>query len=132
MRLGDDSQSVARALGLSESRGGLPERCPVTAVRSLVSTVGDKNLVARALSPRVVRRRTGSLSPADSSGIYRVAAVWVMAFKVFGRRDKTLRFLSEAHFMLRDATPIEAAAASEVGFDEVQDLLGRLHYSTGA
>lgn len=129
--LGTDSQSVARTLGLTESSDSLPERCPVTAVGALIDAVGDKALLARSLSPRVLRRRTGCLAPIDSNRLYRATSAWLMALYVFGSRAKALRFCSGPHAMLRGATPLETAAGGEAGLEEVQALLGRLYYGTG-
>lgn len=131
MLLGSDSQSVALTLGLSEHADRLPERCPVTAVGWLVDAVGDKGLLARALSQRALRRRTGALTPADSSRLYRATAAWIMAVQVFGCREKALQFCARPHAMLRGATPIEAAAEEEAGLEEVRGVLGRLYYGTG-
>lgn len=131
MMLGTDPQSVALTLGLSKSPDRLPERCPVTAVGRLVDAVGDKGRLARALPQRVLRRRTGALTPADSSRLYRSTAAWIMALQVFGCREKALRFCFGPHAMLRGATPIETAAQEEAGLEEVRGVLGRLYYGTG-
>jgi hypothetical protein len=60
-------------------------------------------------------------------GESRILSLTAYAGEIFGSRQKALRWLSEPHPALGGQTPLEAAATDQ-GFQEAEDILGRLEY----
>jgi putative toxin-antitoxin system antitoxin component (TIGR02293 family) len=122
-------------LGLmSEVEKGLP----VSALDRIVHAVApDDSSFGHRLVPRatLARRRTQPsprLTPDESDRVARLASVWTFAKDVWKSDDEARRWLFEPHMMLEDRRPIDVVLASEFGRPLVEDILGRLKYSTGA
>jgi putative toxin-antitoxin system antitoxin component (TIGR02293 family) len=56
-----------------------------------------------------------------------VLYVTAHAGDVFGNPQRALQWLHSPHPALRDKTPLDAAGTAE-GFQEVEDILGRIEY----
>lgn len=127
-----EPEEIAKLLALPGSPAGLPAACPVAAVRALADAVGDRALLAQALPPALLGRRTGFLDPVHSCRLYRVAAVWLMTARVFVDQGKSRSFLLHPHPLLGGEFPARQAASDEAGVEAVEQVLGRLYHGSVA
>jgi putative toxin-antitoxin system antitoxin component (TIGR02293 family) len=65
--------------------------------------------------------------PAQAPFDDQVLSVTAHAGDVFGNLQKALRWLHAPHPALRGKTPLEVAGTA-AGFQEVEDILGRIEY----
>lgn len=82
------------------------------------------------IPPRTLarRREQGRLEPEESDRLVRFARVFARALELFeGATDSARAWLSSPHRALGGATPL-ALAATDVGANEVQNLIGRLEH----
>ena len=63
----------------------------------------------------------------ESERIYRIAKIYDRAVEVFGDEEMGRRWLKEPAWALGDRTPLEFAE-TELGAQEVDDLLGRIEH----
>ncbi len=81
-------------------------------------------------SATLTRRRAANkrLSPQESDRVYRIAAAYLSALRLFeGDADAARRWFTEPAKALGGNTPLEHLD-TEAGADEVQDLIGRLEH----
>jgi putative toxin-antitoxin system antitoxin component (TIGR02293 family) len=88
-------------------------------------------IVPRATLAR--RRAQGArLTPEESARVARLAEVWAFARDVWkGDDDAARHWLFEPHMILEDRRPVDVVLMNEFGRTLVQDILGRIKYSTG-
>lgn len=127
-----DAADIAALLGLPESTTELPSCCPISAIQALKIAVNDRDLLARGLPAKMLRRRTGHFDEGESQRLYRIARAWLMARRVFKDDDRARRFLDRPHHMLNGERPIQKAADGSSGLKNLEELLGRLHYGSAA
>ena len=84
-----------------------------------------------ALSSATLTRRRAKnkhLSPQESDRVYRIAAAYLAALRLFeGDEEAARRWFREPAKVLGGNTPLEHLD-TEAGADEVQDLIGRLEH----
>jgi putative toxin-antitoxin system antitoxin component (TIGR02293 family) len=124
--------SIGRLLDISGAADQLPVRCPTRAGYRLVDILGVKEgqLAECGLSLLSPRRRRGDLTAAETQRLYRAAAAWLMAMRVFDDSDKAQRFIASPSVILKGRAPLEVASEGENGLQAVEGLLGRLYYGT--
>jgi len=127
-------------LGVEDSGGdpllrlvdAIVEGLPVSALDDVARAVAPDDAGFKfRISPRATlerRRRSGRLSSEESDRLARVAAVWSMAWKVFGAPETARRFLGTPHAMLDGRSPLDVALAAGAGADAVINILGRAAY----
>lgn len=114
----------------------LSEGLPTSTFERLCETIAphDKafcyELVPR--STLVRRRKEKRLTPEESERIQRIAEIWSFARDTFGDEEKTRRFLSRPHALLRGERPIDLIIANAKGARAVEGVLGRLKYGSAA
>lgn len=81
------------------------------------------------ISPRTLSRRKkeGKLHTDESERIYKYAVLLVRAEEVLGNHDDALHWLKSPQRALGGQTPLDYAD-TEVGANEVKDLLGRIEH----
>ena len=127
-----DAADIAELLGLPKSTAELPSCSPISGIQALKIAVNDRDLLARGLSAKMLRRRKGHFEEGGSQRLYRIARAWLVARRVFKNDDRARRFLDRPHPMLNGRRPIQKAADSVSGNNAVVELLGRLHYGSAA
>jgi len=65
--------------------------------------------------------------PSQPTGDNRILSVTAHAGEIFGDRQKALRWPQTPHPALAGRTPLDAASTAE-GFEEAEDILGRIEY----
>ncbi len=78
------------------------------------------------------KKKSDSLTPAQSESVYQVKKVLDFAAQIFQDEDKTHRFLTRPHPMLGNRPPLDLAIESGAGADLVINILGRGAYGGGA
>lgn len=73
------------------------------------------------------RRSEGVLQPDESERVLRLAALYEMAERVLGSRERALAWLKKPHRALGGRSPL-AFSDTELGAREVEDLLGRIEH----
>lgn len=73
------------------------------------------------------RKRQGLLNPDETERVYRVGSLLVRATEVLQDKDEALRWLKTPKKALGGEVPLDLAD-TEVGADEVKDLLGRIEH----
>lgn len=76
-------------------------------------------------------KRPGPLSLAAGERVQRVARLSALADRAFGDRDKGVAWLTTAHPMLGDTTPL-AMARTEIGARQAERLLANIIYDLPA
>jgi putative toxin-antitoxin system antitoxin component (TIGR02293 family) len=80
-----------------------------------------------AISTLARRKRNGRMTFEESERIYRVARLYDRAVEVFGDKKMSRKWLKEPAWALGDVPPLEFAE-TELGAQEVDDLLGRIEH----
>ncbi len=137
-RSGFDPAGIFARLGLvansrkelvAEIRHGLP----VSVIDKLIKELGVSQQVLLQIialpTATLTRRRTQKrLSPQESDRVYRVATAYRAALQLFeGDTEATRHWLSEPAKAFGGNTPLQHLD-TEVGADDVQDLIGRLEH----
>lgn len=127
------SQSgVVSFLSISGTQDSLAERIheglPIKSMEALRSAIGPK--LFEFVLPRSTyqRNKTRSrlLTSQTSDALYRAARVFDAARNMFqGDEEKTKTFLAGKHILLGNRIPIEVAAQTSAGMEEVLRLIGR-------
>ena len=110
---------------------------PLAALDRLVQAVSpDDSGFAYRIVPRATlarRRAQGArLTPEESARVARLAEVWAFARDVWKGDDEAARYwLFEPHMVLENRRPVDVVLMNEFGRTLVQDILGRIKYSTG-
>lgn len=128
------ASQIAKLMGLSLVADQLPDWCSGRAAYRLAEVLELPNgrLADWGMSVQRSRSRATGLGRAETKRIYRVAAAWLMADRVFADAGKAQRFLNNPHPFLSGLSPIDVARADENGLQSVEELLGRLHVGTAA
>lgn len=80
------------------------------------------------IAPATLKSASGLLSPEESDWVYRVAAAYRSALRLFeGEAESARRWLNEPAKALGGDSPLQHLDA-EAGAAEVQDLIGRLEH----
>ncbi len=84
---------------------------------------------ATGIPPRtwMRRKKEGKFKADESERIARLARLFEHAERVFGTKDAAKSWLEEPNLGLGNVAPIEAAA-TELGAQEVEDLLARIEF----
>jgi len=80
-----------------------------------------------AISTLARRKNTGRMTFEESERIYRIARLYDRAVEVFGDKKMGRKWLKEPAWALGDVPPLEFAE-TELGAQEVDDLLGRIEH----
>ena len=80
-----------------------------------------------AISTLARRKKTGRMTFGGSERIYRIARLYDRAAEVFGDSKMGRKWLKEPAWALGDRPPLEFAE-TELGAQEVDDLLGRIEH----
>jgi putative toxin-antitoxin system antitoxin component (TIGR02293 family) len=80
-----------------------------------------------AISTLARRKKTGRMTFEESERIYRIARLYDRAVEVFGDKKMGRKWLKEPAWALGDIPPLDFAE-TELGAQEVDDLLGRIEY----
>lgn len=80
-----------------------------------------------AISTLARRKKSGRMTFEESERIYRIARLFDRAVEVFGDKQMGRKWLKEPAWALGDVPPIEYAE-TELGAQEVDDLLGRIDH----
>ncbi len=80
-----------------------------------------------AISTLARRKNTGRMTFAESERIYRIARLYDRAVEVFGDKKMGRKWLKESAWALGGVSPLEFAE-TELGAQEVDDLLGRIEH----
>lgn len=73
------------------------------------------------------RKREGRFKLDESERVYRIARLYDRAVEVFGDSELAKKWFKEPAWALGDKTPLEYAD-TELGAQEVEDLLGRIEH----
>ncbi len=129
-------QGVLHELGLDPApseliaavKAGIDTRVFVDLARRLgVSEAHLAEVAGIAPSTLTRRKRSGTLAPAESEHVLRLAALLERATTVFDDGADAADWLRTANLALGDVAPL-AMADTELGAREVDDLLGRIEY----
>ena len=129
-------QGVLHELGLASEpaaliaavKAGLDVRVFVDLARRLgVSEARLAEIAGIASTTLTRRKRAGTLSPAESERVLRLAALLERAAHVFEDEAGAADWLRAPNLALGGDTPL-ALADTELGAREVEDLLGRLEH----
>jgi len=129
-------QGVLHDLGLAPDpaaliaavKAGLDVRVFVDLARRLgVSEARLAEIAGIASTTLTRRKRAGTLSPAESEHVLRLAALLERAAHVFEDEADAADWLRTPNLALGGDTPL-ALADTELGAREVEDLLGRLEH----
>lgn len=80
-----------------------------------------------AISTLARRKKSGRMTFGESERIYRIARLFDRAVEVFGDKKMSRKWLKEPVWALGDVPPLEFAE-TELGAQEVDDLLGRIEH----
>lgn len=80
-----------------------------------------------AISTLARRKKSGRMTFEESERIYRIARLFDRAVEVFGDKQMARKWLKEPAWALGDVPPLEYAE-TELGAQEVDDLLGRIDH----
>jgi putative toxin-antitoxin system antitoxin component (TIGR02293 family) len=80
-----------------------------------------------AISTLARRKKSGRMTYEESERIYRIARLYDRAVDVFGDKKMGCKWLKEPAWALGDIPPLEFAE-TELGAQEVEDLLGRIEH----
>lgn len=80
-----------------------------------------------AISTLARRKKSGRMTFGESERIYRIARLFDRAVEVFGDKKMSRKWLKEPAWALGDVPPLEFAE-TELGAQEVDDLLGRIEH----
>jgi putative toxin-antitoxin system antitoxin component (TIGR02293 family) len=80
-----------------------------------------------AISTLARRKNSGRMTFEESERIYRIARLYDRAVDVFGDKEMGRKWLKEPAWALGDVSPLEFAD-TELGAQEVDDLLGRIEH----
>jgi putative toxin-antitoxin system antitoxin component, TIGR02293 family len=121
-----DGPSVMRAIGK-----GLPWKTFVRFVKNIglsAERVADViDIPARTLARRKVE---GRLKPDESDRLVRLARVFAKSLDLFhGDREAAALWLTDLNFALGRIAPLDYAR-TEIGADEVEELVDRIQYGT--
>ena len=116
-------------LGLIQSiRKGVHYNALNVLANSLALSIRDvSHLVAISDRTLMRRKKRGSLSSEESERVYRVGSLVVRATEVLHDHDEAMHWLKTPKKALGDEIPLDLAD-TEVGADEVKDLLGRIEH----
>jgi putative toxin-antitoxin system antitoxin component (TIGR02293 family) len=129
-------QGVLRDLGLGASsaalieavKAGLPvDTFTALARRLRVSEATLAGVVGLSGSTLARRKRAGTLTPAESEHVLRVAALLDRGAEVFGSEADAAEWMTTTNVALGNLPPL-SLADTELGAREVEDLLGRLEH----
>jgi putative toxin-antitoxin system antitoxin component (TIGR02293 family) len=90
----------------------------------ILKTIG---ISSRTLSRRKKEKKAGKLSIIESDRLYRLAKIYTLAEHVFNDRDQAVEWLHGKQFGLGGRIPLDMLQ-TEVGMQEVEDLLMRIEY----
>ncbi|MGK5088545.1 antitoxin Xre/MbcA/ParS toxin-binding domain-containing protein [Bdellovibrionota bacterium FG-2] len=113
---------------ISLVRDGLPTRA-VRALLSQSTITQDEAIQALHISRRTFTRRIRAthFEPIESEKLIRLARIYAFAKEVFdGDADKTVEWLRRPNRALGAQKPI-SLLDSDLGAEQVEDVLGRLH-----
>jgi putative toxin-antitoxin system antitoxin component (TIGR02293 family) len=81
------------------------------------------------ISPRTLHRRLSepALTPDESDRVVRFLRLWLRAVDVLDGEDEARRWLAAPKSTLLGETPLDYAT-TEIGAQDVDDLLGRIEY----
>ncbi len=85
------------------------------------------NTLNIALSTLARRKKTGRLTFEESERVYRIARLYDRTCEVFEDIEMARKWLKEPSWALGDVSPLEFAE-TELGAQEVDDLLGRIEH----
>jgi len=110
----------------------IKEGLPVKAFNRLCNNldISEKALAKTlniAISTLARRKKTGRMTFGESERIYRIAKIYDRVVEVFGDREMGRKWLKDPAWALGDITPLEFAE-TELGAQEVDDLLGRIEH----
>jgi putative toxin-antitoxin system antitoxin component (TIGR02293 family) len=110
----------------------IKEGLPVKAFNRLCKNLGmsEKALAKTlniAISTLARRKKSGRMTFEESERIYRIARLYDRAEEVFGDKKMGRKWLKDPAWALGDITPLEFAE-TELGAQEVDDLLGRIEH----
>ncbi len=109
-------------------KAGIETRVFVDLARRLgVSEAHLGEVAGIAPSTLTRRKRSGTLVPAESEHVLRLAALFERATQVFEDESDAADWLRTPNLALGDVAPL-AMADTELGAREVDDLLGRIEY----
>jgi putative toxin-antitoxin system antitoxin component (TIGR02293 family) len=80
-----------------------------------------------AVSTLARRKKSGRLTFEESERLFRIARLYDRTLEVFKDRQMTRKWLKEPAWALGDTPPLEFAE-TELGAQEVDDLLGRIEH----
>lgn len=93
---------------------------------------GVRNDIIPRSTRAAQKKKSDSLTPAQSESVYQVKKVLDFASQIFQDEGKTRRFLTRPHPMLGNRPPLDLAIESGAGADLVVNILGRGAYGGGA
>jgi putative toxin-antitoxin system antitoxin component (TIGR02293 family) len=110
----------------------IKEGLPVKAFYRLCSNldISEKALAKTlniAISTLARRKKSGQMTFGESERIFRIARIFDRAVEVFGDEQMGRTWLKEPAWALGDITPLEFAE-TELGAQEIDDLLGRIEH----
>lgn len=136
--VGSSTLSPAKSLGIQASsilkvadrlKQGLPYRSLTRLQERSGLSMEAIGTVVRIPRRTLARRKVeGKLTPSESERLYRLAQVFEKAVQLFeGNTAAARRWLESPNLAFADRTPLEMAE-TEVGAQEVQDLIMRLEF----
>jgi putative toxin-antitoxin system antitoxin component (TIGR02293 family) len=107
---------------------GLPYRSLESVRERLRLSVSETATVLHMPARTLARRRqTRKLDPDESDRLYRIARVAAHAVSVFGAEDKAATWLQRPNRAFNGERPIHLLD-TDIGAQQVEDILGRLEY----
>ena len=140
-----DPDVVAGVLGLRMPRrqttpfhliASIENGLPVGALDRLAKTIAPADtefkhrFVSKATLARRKRDASARLTVEESDRLARIATIWAHALDVWKSDEGARAFLTRPHPMLEGRRPIDAALATELGADLVDQILGGLEYGS--
>jgi putative toxin-antitoxin system antitoxin component (TIGR02293 family) len=140
-----EPNAVAGVLGLRTSSSpttpfhliaSIENGLPVGALDRLAKTIapGEAEFKHRFVSKATLARRkrdaSARLTVEESDRLARIATIWAHALVVWKSEESARAFLFRPHPMLEGRRPIDAALATELGADLVDQILGGLEHGS--
>ena len=116
------------AMIISKIKKGLPAGAFERLRKNLdVSEKALSKVLNIAISTLTRRKNAGRLSFGESERLFRLACLYDKAVEVFEDPQLARKWLKEPSWALGDVTPLQYAD-TELGTQEVEDLLGRIEH----
>ena len=116
------------AMIISKIKKGLPARSFERLRKNLdVSEKALSKILHIAITTLTRRKNAGRFSFEESERLFRVACLYDKAVEVFEDPQMARKWLKEPSWALGDAIPLQYAD-TELGAQEVEDLLGRIEH----